>query len=282
MNTTTHDLSQDLFPLYKPKPPFMEFTNGYGFQGVIMLKKSTGKIQCHICGEFKKSISKHVYHAHDKMTSTDYRDLVGLNKTTPLVCPGTSLKIRENFTMKPKAERERISQRLLKLMHEGRRKHGFRGFKKTRGTMQEKNTMGSCDLQIKHRFITEMTKLGVLPTTTEISASLRSMIYSRFSSYDDALRAWGFSEREISEKEMRGEQKYIAGRKKFLETSPDLYSKDKVKKQLLSFNKEFGRLPTWGECGLSSDREGRLPGRQTILRLFNITNKDELERELGL
>lgn len=51
-------LPADLFPLYKPEPPFMRFKGGVGYMGVILQSHSTGKIQCHFCGELHRNIDR--------------------------------------------------------------------------------------------------------------------------------------------------------------------------------------------------------------------------------
>lgn len=262
---------KDLFPLFKPLPPFMRFPNGYGYMGVILESKSTGKIQCHFCGELFKNVAKHAWHKHGRMTDEQYRENVGLNKFTPLVCESTSQAIRKNFIDLPEKEKE---DRIILLRANNKKVHSENKYVRKSSSpcrVQQLNKTGTCDLQAKAYFWEEYNKLGRIPTGTEMSGRLRNLIYTRFSSYEEALKHWGIGiEEYLDYTEVNNEKAYLARKEKNFFPK---YEKDTVINQTKSFYVKNGRLPTWSEA----KREG-LPGRGVFKRLFGTYRKGELEK----
>ncbi len=271
-------MNQKLLPLYKSTPPFMDFKGGFGFQGVVLIDEVSGKIQCHICGMLHHGLNRHIRHKHNEMTVQEYKDMTGLNKHTPLVSPDTQTRLRQPFLVMTAQEREVRLKPLLKASKSYVRKgKSLRGKART----QEKNLYGTCDLQVKHRVNVEMIKHGRIPTMTELGSTLTNLIFRRFPSYEAALKTWGFSDEEITAKNLRSKQKIAEGKARYLATA-DLFNEDKVKKALLRFYEREKRLPTWGECGKNSTREMKLPGRNTIIRVLGVNSKAKLERLLNV
>jgi hypothetical protein len=262
-------MDNDLFPLYKPEPPFMEYSGGYGFMGVLLQSKETGKIQCHLCGRMFKNVARHVQHAHD-IDDGGYKDEVGLNKHVPLVCESTSQKLRESFTsLSPEKKEKRI--RLL--TRNNKRLHTENRYvKRSKGvSVQYQNQYGTCDLQAKHAFWKEYTALGHVPTNNEMSGRLKSLVYTRFKSYDEALRAWG-----IGEEELLSYKTYSRGKTKIARAKSNFfpkYEKEVVDKQYREFYHQNKRLPTWTEA-----RRLGFPCRTVFKRLYGTYDKKELEK----
>lgn len=262
-------MTQDLFPLYKPLPPFMNYPNGFGYMGVILQSSTTGKIQCHLCGQMFKSVARHISHKHD-IAIDDYKELVGLNKHTPLVCENTSKTIRQNFINLSEIDK---NKRIKILQNNNAKIHKERLYRprKTQTRIQFLNKNGTCDLQAKYYFWEEYNKLGRIPTNKEMTGRLRSLIYTRFDSYENALKYWGIGNKEFENyTENNMKKSYLARAKQNFFPK---YKKDEVLNQTKNFFNLNKRLPTWEEA----KRTG-LPSREVFKRLFGTNRKEELER----
>src|SRR3990167_2194814 len=76
--------TEEIENLYKEgtNAPYTKVENGHGYLGVLIREKSSGKIQCHICGDFFNSLS---YHARKhKYSSSQYKTIFGFPKYFPL------------------------------------------------------------------------------------------------------------------------------------------------------------------------------------------------------
>jgi hypothetical protein len=62
----------------------------------ILIYDGKGKLQCHICGHWYKSLPTHVRLAHN-VTADEYRGIYGLNRTQPLCPPELSAKLSRLF-----------------------------------------------------------------------------------------------------------------------------------------------------------------------------------------
>jgi hypothetical protein len=264
------NLETDLFPLYKSEPPFMKFSGGYGYMGVILQSRSTGKIQCHFCGKLFKSVAKHAWHKHNRIDLMEYRDIVGLNKYTPLVCEDTSSKLRLDFINASEEEKEK---RVKKLRTNNKKIHEQKIWNKRsiKGSVQYKNKFGTCDLQAKYYFWEEYKKLGKIPSNKEMSNRLRNLIYTRFRSYEDALLNWGITKEEINEHKLSGQQNAVSVRAKY-DFFPK-YDKKIIINSIKDFYSKNNRLPTWAEA----KRLG-FPCRNVFKRLFGTIKKNELKQ----
>lgn len=270
---TKYKLEVDGFePIYKGVPPFMKYENGFGYIGVLLEDKESGKLQCHLCGHLVKNLSKHIFHKHKNTTPVEYRKMVGLNLTTPLVSQSTRKLIKNNFldlTDKKKAEV------IARLKHNNKKLHSKGGKYKSRGSYsssQYENRFGTCPAQAKTLFWNEYKKLGKIPTNNEMSEKLRYIVYSRFSSYKQALISWGITEQQYREHVINGRNNAVDVR-----AENDYFPKydaDEVKKIYEEFFFQNKRFPTWGEV-----KEQGLPGRVPFKRAFGM-DKSELELSL--
>tara|TARA_R110000868_G_scaffold160448_6_gene390079 strand:+ start:1033 stop:1860 length:828 start_codon:yes stop_codon:yes gene_type:complete len=257
-------------PVFKGVPPFMNFENGFGYMGVLLEEKETGKLQCHLCGCLALNLAKHIFHKHKDFTVDRYREIAGLNSTTPLMSVSTRKKIKNNFLNLTEEKRKAVVKRLRennrKAVNEGR----VGGHRKN--TFEAQNKFGTCPEQAKTLFWEEYKKLGRIPTNKEMSGKLRHIIYTRFSSYKNALISWGVSESEYRENVVNYQQKAFEARadKDFFPK----YSEEDVKKLYGDFFFQNKRLPTWGEV-----KEIGLPGRAPFERIFG---KSKSEIEAGL
>ena len=92
--------------LYKEgtNAPYSKIGNGFGYYGVFIKDKNSGKVQCHVCGKFFNSVSVHSYAKH-KILSNDYKKKYGFHKTFPLVSAQTSNLYRLAREKKMKIEK---------------------------------------------------------------------------------------------------------------------------------------------------------------------------------
>lgn len=263
--------SNSLIPLYKASPPFMKYEKGYGYMGVVLMDTETNKIQCHLCGTLVNSMYLHLRFKHKKIDGKEYRKITGLNKFIPLISESYSKKIRESFTKLPKKEREERIKKLCEISRKtfakGRHK------RQTKGSIQYQNKFSTCELQAKDKFWKEYEALGRIPTTNEMSESLKSIIYSRFGSYEKALYKWGMSEDKINQHlELKQRRAFEARKsKRFFPR----YDKEVLRKQLLNSLNEKGELPTWNEL-----KRELIVSRDTIYRLFGSRIKNEIVKNL--
>jgi len=65
----------------------------YGNVGIVAYDPVEDKLQCHLCGKWRRGLSTHVVKAHG-WTADDYREEFGLNRHQALICEGTREKLR--------------------------------------------------------------------------------------------------------------------------------------------------------------------------------------------
>ncbi len=61
---------------------------GFGYEGVLLYDEWAEKVQCHICGQWKRGLGVHVWTKH-RLRAASYKDLYGLNQSTALVGEST-------------------------------------------------------------------------------------------------------------------------------------------------------------------------------------------------
>jgi len=71
------ELPKHIQPIQKAIPPYMPFEKGYGYMGVLLLDTETDRIQCHYCGLWFKSMSRHLEKIHG-FNASHYKKEVGL------------------------------------------------------------------------------------------------------------------------------------------------------------------------------------------------------------
>tara|TARA_R110000868_G_scaffold411107_1_gene701829 strand:- start:1604 stop:2416 length:813 start_codon:yes stop_codon:yes gene_type:complete len=269
-------MKTNLIPLYKAEPPFMDFTSGYGYLGVILQDINSGKIQCHLCGKLFKGLNTHLFRKHE-INSTEYKEKTGLNKTTPLCSSNSSKKRRESYFSPERKEsvlnhlkdmREKQKSRSVEKKQEGYNKSKFSG------RVQRKNLTGTCDLQAKHLFWTLYRKYNGIPPLRD-NRKLENLAITRFGTYEKAMLSWGISQKEID----NHEEKRIYNFKKLREENNFFpkYSKEIVINQVKQFYDLNKRIFTWSEAknlGLPSPIVfKRITGtfkQKDILKLINI------------
>ncbi len=273
MNNEIEKLEVDGFePIYKGVPPFIKFSSGFGYLGVLLQDKETGKIQCHFCGILANNLSKHLFHKHKDISPVEYRIKTGLNLTTPLVSQQTSKRIKNNFLNLTDEKRKEV---IARLKDNNKKLHSEKGNYKTRGkysSSQFENRFGTCPEQAKTLFWKEYETLGHIPSNDEMSGKLRNIVYTRFSSYKNALISWGITEEQYRQHITEGRINAVVARAEN-DFFPK-YSVEEVKSKYQDFFFENKRMPTWGEVKMFG-----LPGRVPFQRAFGCP-KSEVESSL--
>lgn len=256
-------------PVYKGIPPFMKYEVGFGYLGVLLEDEDTGKLQCHICGETHESLSKHIYHKHKDITQDSYRKAVGLNMGTPLVSESTRKKIKNNFLNLTEEKKNEVINRLRNMNRANKVENKNPSKRKVKGSFEYNNKFGTCPAQAKTLFWEEYNKFGRIPTTDEMSGKLKNLVYTRFTSYKEAMIAWGVSEQEYRSHFTEADVKAYEARRAH-DFFPK-YTKEEVIQKYADFFFEKKRMPTWGEV-----KQFGLPGRVPFTRAFG-RNKSEVE-----
>lgn len=271
--TKENQIPKEYFPIYKSVPPYIKFTAGHGFKGVILENKETGKIQCHLCGTDAFNLSKHLFHKHKDTNPIEYRKNTGLGLTTPLMSTRTLKKIKNNFLNLTQKEKDKR----IKLLKENNKKVHSQGKHKPRGeysSTQYENKYGTCEVQAKDRFYNEYNKFGKIPSWKEMSSKLRYIIENRFGSYGEALKIWGIDEKVYKDHLLEAQNKAYEVRRE-ADFFPK-YDEKTVKNQYTDFFLRHKRLPTWGEV-----KSLGLPSRTVFVRIFG-RNKSEIEINMSL
>lgn len=222
-------MEENIISLYKTFPPFMNFSAGYGFQGVLLHDTVKNKIQCHFCGNWYQNLDGHIWQKHD-MSSREYKKEAGLNLGVGLQIPSLTLNNSQNG----KIMYEKNKSNMSPITKRGQFKKGQNspeGMRKNNAaTMQKRNASQTCPAQLKHRFEILMGKLGRLPTSTEVKNKIHLSPY--FDSYNSALLAWGYNPRKIV-------KPYAFYKRK----NRSHWTENELIVTLINFHEKFGREP---------------------------------------
>lgn len=169
--------------LYKDgvNAPYQKVVNGSGYHGVLIKDKSTGKVQCHVCGKFYESIPLHSYQKH-KLNAADYKLKYGFASTFPL-CSVKVSKQRREKSMRDKMWELGGLEKYKKARLAGlRKRHKQGGF-----SLAFVNSRNICNEQIYRRYMLISDKIGSLPSAKTIrkyDPPLDGVIRSRFGSFN--------------------------------------------------------------------------------------------------
>lgn len=177
--------------LYNYKEPFMEYTGGYGYRGVLMFDGKTQKVQCHECGLWMQYLPNHLHKEHN-MRAREYKNRVGLRQSTALISEELRKKLiangmetrsknlvpNKNHTKETKAQ---IAETL----------------RKNKEAMEYKNEKGTCPAQLIDRLIKLADKLGRTPSEKE--CTFNAAIRMTYGSMKEACRVAGLKYRKPGE-----------------------------------------------------------------------------------
>src|SRR3990167_5777234 len=171
-NVEYEDAPSGNFTFYNYKEPLMRYEEGNGFMGALVFDSETDKLQCHLCGEWEHSLQHHLRKEHN-LTASQYKEMVGLNKTSAL--------ISETYRSKLIAAGQKRFKNLRK-----NRKHSEEAKQKISASLKEyrfetKNKIGTCPAQLLERLVVLYNQKGRMPRSRWFSFydSLKKVFGSR-------------------------------------------------------------------------------------------------------
>lgn len=177
------ELPDYIIPVQKSIPPYMPYTKGHGYLGILLLDTDKDRVQCHICGRWYKALSKHLT-VHG-MNTNQYKDDVGLYRKEPLMSLKTMYKFRDTNNKTKSAPNLERGHNIISGARKGR------SVPNGSQTMQWKNKFGTCDAQLRFRLEEAIKRLGRVPKTEE-EPRLASTLERRFGSWTKALNFYGY------------------------------------------------------------------------------------------
>lgn len=233
---------------YNYKEPFMEFKDGFGYEGVLLYDEVDGSVQCHICGKWFESLGHHVNRAHG-MNSSVYKLTVGLNQSSALI----SEKLREKLIL---AGRGSLAQRLenLSLPKKKKDKAMF-----PTNTRQKQNRTGNCPMQLLNRIKEMSDKVGRTPTALELEEVVsKKTIKTIFGSMANAVRLAG-----------------LAPRAKGIGVTYKTYTKEEILQIMVNFKEVYKRDPL-----MTDSKRGLIPSWGAFVKHFGSFNKAKEELKI--
>ncbi len=164
-----HNVEYDEAPsghvtFYNYKEPLMKFSDGHGYVGALLFDGYSGKVQCHLCGEWFEALSGNHLAREHSMDAEQYKKVVGLNKGSALV----SEKYRASLIARG------LESRKKNLVNQTGRKRSAATRARISETLKEnrdeqKNIRGTCPEQLIDRLVALYRKHNRTPTTKEIT-----------------------------------------------------------------------------------------------------------------
>lgn len=220
-NQIESDYGAKIETIFKAVEPFDPIKNGFGYLGILLRDTIADKIQCHICGVWRKSIGNHVSAFH-KIKSKEYRKRFSLPLMYPL-CAKSLSKLRSEISSKEDYLKRLAKVRNVKKMltAKGRRKYTKYG----RTCMASLNKSGACPEQIMRRYWIVADQAGKEPNQRDLikfDHSLWAIIRRRYKNLNEFRKAKSL---------------------KTIKKSP-LFKNDEIIAALRKFSKEYNRVPS--------------------------------------
>jgi hypothetical protein len=190
----------EVYPPYKGVEPFMENSNGIGYQGVVLYNRVEDKNQCNECGEWFERLGSHVYSSHS-MLARDYKDKYGLLRKTALCTLAHSRKMADILN-KTKKNNPNLGKRGIDLLKRQTRLERIKNAKTGNfGTkLQYKNSYGYCPAQIAQQLIIIRDELGKeslqdvkMEDIFRLNSNLYQFLTRKYKSVEKAAIALGLS-----------------------------------------------------------------------------------------
>lgn len=229
---------------------------GFGYYGAISITLDEEKLQCHVCGELRSDLGRHVSNVH--MSVREYKDKFKLSPKTALLSEaermrrkGRMLLIMAQWT--PEKKKAFYAKARSKYLEWRKKNPHYFDTLRWKESLEKKNIKGTCPDQLLEK-LREVTKeLGHTPSRREFVVACKSqryihLIQSTFGSWTNALKRLGLTPKTTTN------GKGVA--RKF-RTDEELLS------SLLSYYEDTGRVPT------SSDaKRGFIPNEEIYIRRF--------------
>jgi len=173
---------EEIENLYKDglNAPYRKVEDGHGYYGVMIRDKSSGKVQCHICGGFYESITPHAANKH-KFVSGEYKEKYGFPKSFPLC----SQLVSEN---RRKGRLKAInSPNGLKISFKSGNKHRAKRYRSAYTYLAYQNKNNICPEQITRRYLVvcdEFGKQASFRDILNIDPALHAVIRRRYGTFN--------------------------------------------------------------------------------------------------
>ncbi len=186
MSIQVPSVDSDIVPLYQPKGPLTAVEAGFGYKGTLLYDRANGRVQCHVCGRWYRSVGVHAAMIH-KMLAREYKLAYGLRHRTALCGEATRVSLVKNY------ESRLADGSMIQFCggYNGQRpgKH-----KRTGRSMQWRNMHGVCPEQILDRLRHLAEQSGYTPTEKEIKAAgLEHVATFAFGTITNACRHAGLT-----------------------------------------------------------------------------------------
>ena len=185
-------------PIFKVELPLTRLKEGFGYEGVILKEKETGKLQCHVCGKFFEFLSGHIFKGH-KLKLEAYKKKFGLPLKYPLCSKSMSMRLSEQFHEKFDRLLKNLTMKGVSNNSKKRQINAAYG----QANPAWKNIHGSCDEQLKNRFLNVADIVERTPSKSDLrkhDKGLDEKIARRFGSFNKFKRLQGYSENTHSKK----------------------------------------------------------------------------------
>jgi hypothetical protein len=235
--------------LYNYKEPYVPFSGGYGYEGVLMFDGKSDKVMCNLCGKWFPYLPKHLSKEH-AMKAAHYKELVGLGKNTALIGETIRTKMLKNGEsrfrnlVRPNKGQPRSDETKERI------RHGLLLFK---GRMEAKNSRSTCPLQLLEGIRRTAEKLGRTPSADECSQ--KEAILFTYGDYGTAVK-------------LAGLKPGLKPGQNFAHARGRRYTDEELVSQLAAFISAFGRDPHWSDF-----QRGVLPHRSVYSRRFGSIRK---------
>lgn len=179
------ETQEDIENLYKngSNAPYQALKEGmFGYTGLLLSRKSDGKVQCHICGKWFQILDPHVRIKH-KMSSYRYKKTFGFPKLFPLCSKrysGERSDVANENIKKGKLKFIKTVKSRKRFKNERKR---IRSTKKGMKSMSYQNKHNTCKDQLLRRIHVLADELGHFPSwreTSRIDASLAQGIRRKY------------------------------------------------------------------------------------------------------
>lgn len=213
------ELDEEIETVFKVEPPLTPAPSNFGYIGVLLRNKETDKLQCHVCGEWHKSLSAHVI--KHGVISKQYKEIFGLPKNFPLIGKDISAKMSKrakSHKSLSQLKRARCNSPILNI-----KKKDQKSFYQTEAYL---NSKGLCKKQIFSRYKIVENIVGRKPRISDLvehDAPLWAAIRRRYDNKINKFReAYGVEVTEFEKRSGKGfiSEEYVIAilRKKFKET----------------------------------------------------------------
>jgi hypothetical protein len=234
--------------LYNYKEPFIHYSGGFGYYGVLLFDLASDRVQCHRCGKWFESLGAHVIKTH-RMSVSEYKTDVGLRNTTALIGERFRAKLIANGQERFKNLKvhtgkmaEKTKEKIRKAISDNR--------------MESQNSTGCCPIQILNDLRELAEDLGRTPTYADIEGSERvqsvDTIAKVYGNVGNALEMAGLSKRKP------GHNVKHSGTGKKLK-----YTDDMLLDFIRNFERHEGRVPS-----ASDSRRSLIPHRSVYRKRF--------------